>query len=75
MLLKLAFATSIITTTGYTSVNYDLWVLRKSYINVFDVNCGCSGSTSGGIKINRVVTAFKAIFRAIEQTYRPNKLL
>ena len=36
---------------------------------------GCSGSTSGGIKIIRVMIVFKAIFRAIEQTYRPNKTI
>ena len=36
---------------------------------------GCSGSTSGGIKIIRVMIAFKAIFRTIEQTYRPNKTI
>ena len=69
-------ATSIITTTGYTSVNYDLWGTPAKVILMFLMLIGgCSGSTSGGIKIIRVVTAFKAIFRAIEQTYRPNKTI
>jgi trk system potassium uptake protein TrkH len=36
---------------------------------------GCSGSTSGGIKLIRIIIAFKAIFRTIEQTYRPNKTI
>ena len=36
---------------------------------------GCSGSTSGGLKIIRVIIAFKAIFKTIVQTYRPNKTI
>ena len=67
---------SIITTTGYTSANYELWVPAAKIILMFLMfMCGCSGSTSGGIKIIRVLIAFKAIFRTIEQTYRPNKTI
>ena len=36
---------------------------------------GCSGSTSGGLKIIRILIAFKAIFKTIVQTYRPNKTI
>ena len=67
---------SIITTTGYTSANYELWVPAAKIILMFLMFMGgCSGSTSGGIKIIRVMIAFKAIFRTIEQTYRPNKTI
>ncbi len=68
--------TSILTTTGYTSFNYDAWAAPAKIILMFLMFMGgCSGSTSGGIKIIRVMIVFKAIFRAIEQTYRPNKTI
>ncbi len=68
--------TSILTTTGYSSFNYDTWAAPAKIILMFlMVMGGCSGSTSGGIKIIRVMIAFKSIFRTIEQTYRPNKTI
>ena len=67
---------SIITTTGYTTGNYDLWTpLAKIILMFLMVMGGCSGSTSGGLKIIRVIIAFKAIFKTIVQTYRPNKTI
>jgi trk system potassium uptake protein TrkH len=67
---------SIITTTGYTSANYDLWVPSAKVVLMFLMFIGgCSGSTSGGIKLIRIIIVFKAIFRTIEQTYRPNKTI
>lgn len=67
---------SIITTTGYTSGNYDLWAPSAKILLMFlMVMGGCSGSTSGGLKIIRVLVAFKAIFKTIVQTYRPNKTI
>ena len=67
---------SIITTTGYTSANYDLWVPSAQVVLMFLMFIGgCSGSTSGGIKLIRIIIIFKAILRTIEQTYRPNKTI
>lgn len=67
---------SIITTTGYTSGNYDLWTPSAKILLMFlMVIGGCSGSTSGGLKIIRILIAFKAIFKTIVQTYRPNKTI
>jgi Trk-type K+ transport systems, membrane components len=34
--------------------------------------CGCSGSTSGGIKIDRAILAAKGIHRKVELTVAPN---
>ncbi|MDC3132350.1 TrkH family potassium uptake protein [Opitutae bacterium] len=67
---------SIITTTGYTSTNYDLWIPSAKVVLIFLMFIGgCSGSTSGGIKLIRVIIVFKTIFRTLEQTYRPNKTI
>ncbi|MDV7391609.1 potassium transporter TrkG, partial [Arthrospira platensis SPKY1] len=35
---------------------------------------GCSGSTSGGAKVIRVIIAFKAVTRSVHQAFRPHCL-
>jgi len=53
---------SIITTTGYTTVNFDAWPqLSKMILLVLMFAGGCAGSTAGGLKISRVVLLFKQI--------------
>lgn len=64
---------SIITTTGYSSTNFDLWLPpAKMLLLVVMFIGGCSGSTSGGIKVVRVVIAVRAAMRSITHAYRPN---
>ena len=36
--------------------------------------CGCSGSTSGGIKIDRAILAAKGIHRKVSLTISPNQM-
>ncbi len=46
--------TSVLTTTGFATVNYDVWPpLAKLVILVLMLIGGCSGSTAGGIKVVR----------------------
>jgi len=66
-------ATSIITTTGYSSTNFDTWLApAKMLLLVVMFIGGCSGSTSGGIKVVRVVIALRAVMRSITHAFRPN---
>ena len=66
---------SIITTTGYSTTNFDLWPgLSKSIILVLMLVGACAGSTGGGLKCSRVVILFKAVKRNIEQTLHPRKI-
>lgn len=53
---------SIITTTGYATVNYNEWPTFSKFILVFIMFIGaCAGSTGGGIKVSRIVILFKAV--------------
>ena len=52
---------SIITTTGFATVDFDLWPVFSKSIMVMLMFCGaCAGSTGGGIKVSRFVIAGKA---------------
>ena len=66
-------AVSIITTTGYSSVNFDLWLPpAKMLLLLIMFVGGCSGSTSGGVKVVRIVIAIRAAGRSITHAFRPN---
>ncbi|MEE0954648.1 MAG: TrkH family potassium uptake protein [Eubacterium sp.] len=54
---------SIITTTGYSSVNFDLWPSLSKTILVMLMFIGaCAGSTGGGIKVSRVILSFRSVW-------------
>lgn len=57
-----AFQTvSVITTTGYTTVDFDLWPgLSKTILLLLMFVGACAGSTGGGLKVSRVVMLFKS---------------
>ena len=64
---------SIITTTGYATVDYDLWPTFSKMILFFLMFVGgCAGSTSGGIKNIRILVLFKLIRRQVVKTFHPN---
>lgn len=66
-------ATSIMTTTGYASADFDTWLPpAKMLLIILMFVGGCSGSTAGGIKMVRVVIAMRAIGRSIIQSFRAN---
>lgn len=53
---------SILTTTGYSTVDFNLWpTLSKTVLIVLMFSGACAGSTSGGFKITRIIMLFKAI--------------
>jgi trk system potassium uptake protein TrkH len=64
--------TSIISTTGFGTANFDLWPnLSKMIILLLMVLGGCAGSTGGGIKIARVVIIAKAMRRELKKLVHP----
>ena len=64
---------SLITTTGYSISNYDMWPnFSKMLLLLLMFVGGCAGSTAGGIKILRFILVFKAIFRDIKQMLHPS---
>ena len=61
--LRTAFfqVSSIITTTGYASADFNLWpTYARTVICILTFIGACAGSTAGGLKISRIVIFFKA---------------
>ena len=66
---------SIATTTGFATQDTTLWPpLSMSVLIICSLICGCSGSTSGGIKIDRAILAAKGIHRKVGLTVSPNRV-
>ena len=64
---------SIITTTGYATTDFDQWLPpAKMILLIVMFIGGCSGSTSGGVKVVRIVVAVRAAMRSITHAFRPN---
>ena len=64
---------SIATTTGFATQDTTLWPpLSMAMLILCSLICGCSGSTSGGIKIDRAILAAKGIHRKVGLTVAPN---
>ncbi|NDV62554.1 TrkH family potassium uptake protein [Puniceicoccales bacterium CK1056] len=62
---------SIMTTTGFATVDFDLW-LPVTHILLLALMFigGCSGSTAGGTKVIRFIVALKVSGQHIEKAYR-----
>ena len=66
---------SIITTTGFATVNFDLWPEFSRTILVMLMFCGaCAGSTGGGLKVSRFVIAAKSLGAYIGSFLHPRAL-
>ena len=64
---------SIMTTTSYSSVDFDLWPSFSKCILVLLMIVGaCAGSTGGGVKVSRVVLIVKSIFLELGQVLHPH---
>ncbi len=67
---------SLITTTGYATVDSNPWPSFAIAILLFGtISCACAGSTTGGMKINRVLLALKIFKQNIQQQQHPNAVL
>ncbi|MBE6626614.1 MAG: TrkH family potassium uptake protein [Ruminococcaceae bacterium] len=63
---------SIITTTGYSTVDFDMWPgFSKAILLMLMFVGGCAGSTAGGLKVSRVVLLFKSIKCEVRQMLHP----
>jgi trk system potassium uptake protein TrkH len=64
---------SIQTTTGFVTADFDRWgfVPKAVLIGLMFIG-GSAGSTGGGIKVIRVLIAFKVMLAEVERVFRPN---
>ena len=63
---------SIITTTGYSTTDFDLWPMAARVVLVAAMFIGAmAGSTAGGIKVSRIAIAAKGIYINLRKLINP----
>ncbi len=66
---------SIITTTGYSTTDFELWPHFSKWVLVLLMFCGaCAGSTGGGIKVSRIQVAVKTVIKELDNAIHPNNI-
>jgi trk system potassium uptake protein TrkH len=66
---------SYASTTGFAIGDNADWPMLPCFIlMVVSLFCGCAGSTTGGLKVDRGMVLFKAVGRQIDRTLRPSSV-
>ena len=76
--LRQAFfqVSSILTSTGFSTVDYEAWPEYAKHLIVFLSLVGaCAGSTGGGFKVSRAIILVKSFFQEIRQTINPKEVI
>jgi len=64
---------SIITTTGFATVDFNLWPAFSKVVLVTLMFIGaCAGSTGGGIKVSRIIILAKSSYHDMKKMLHPN---
>lgn len=67
---------SITTTSGFATADSTTWTPLAITLLVFcSVVCGCAGSTSGGMKVDRLLIACKVVNNRMKQQIHPNAII
>ena len=66
---------TIMTTTGFSSMDFDRWpVFSKTILLLLMLTGGCAGSTAGGLKLSRLLLLVKSLRRNIRKVLNPSKV-
>jgi trk system potassium uptake protein TrkH len=66
---------SVMTTTGYSTCNFDLWPGFSKILMLTVMFIGaCAGSTGGGIKVSRILIYVKSGIREAQSLVRPRRV-
>jgi trk system potassium uptake protein TrkH len=66
---------SVTTTSGFATADTNTWTPLAIVLLIFcSVVCGCAGSTSGGMKVDRVLIAAKVIRNRMKVQLHPNAI-
>jgi len=67
---------SLVSTTGFATADTNLWSSFAVILLIFgSIVCACAGSTSGGIKMNRLLLALKMLRMRLQQQQHPNAII
>lgn len=72
-----AFQTaSLLTTSGFATADCNTWTpFAVLILMICSFVCGCAGSTSGGLKVDRVVLALKMLRNKLQSQQHPNAIM
>lgn len=66
---------SYLSTAGFAICNNSTWPwLAGVVLLMASFQCGCAGSTTGGIKVDRIIIAFKAVSNEIRHRLHPSSV-
>ncbi len=66
---------SVISTTGFATVDFNLWpTLSKSVLVILMFVGACAGSTGGGMKVSRMVILFKGATHEMKRMLHPKQI-
>ena len=66
---------SVLTTTGYATADFDLWPgLSRAILFALLFIGGCAGSTAGGLKVSRAMILLRTIRREINRLVHPRRV-
>lgn len=67
---------SLITTTGFATADCNTWTSFAVLILIFcSIVCACAGSTSGGLKMDRLLMAVKMLRNRLSSQQHPNAII
>ena len=67
---------SLISTTGFATANTNLWTpFAIVILIILSIICGCAGSTSGGVKVDRVLLYGKVLKARLRGQQHPNAII
>jgi len=74
--LSLFQVSSIITTTGFATADFNIWPEFSRHVLVLLMIIGaCAGSTAGGFKISRVIILWKSFIAEIKRIINPKRMM
>lgn len=66
---------AVITTTGYSTTNFDLWpTISKTVLVMLMFLGACAGSTGGGMKVSRLVLLLKTVKKELLSYIHPKSV-
>lgn len=69
------YVAALVSTTGFCTIDYNLWPVFSQSILLFALFCGaCAGSTGGGFKISRVIILLKGVRNEINKLIHPRQV-